>query len=462
MCKLYYQPEGHWFGDCMPFADNGKYYVFHQRDDRSKGPLGAPFGWSLAVTEDFVTYEDKGIAIPRGGDDDQDQSIWAGSVFKAQDGVYHAFYTGFNYTFEERGKAAQVLMHAISDDLEHWTKTQDALTFTPQEGYDPHDWRDPFVIWDEEKQEYLLILGARKLGPKTCMTGRTVYFTSKDLKDWSFGGDFWAPDIYTMHEMPDLFKIGDWWYHVISEYSDKNKIVYRMSESLNGPWMAPVDDAFDGRAYYAGRTAVVNGQRILFGWVPTREDDDDRKNFEWGGVFVAHEVYQRENGTLGVRIPDSVWNAFRSPEKLADVKLETVDSRKSVMLVQDCGDLFRFEADVTIGDHTRSFGVRFYENEETEECYQYIFHVGENRYVFEKAPNKPWFQCMNIGLERPFVMEAGKTHNLRMIVDGTIATLYVDGVALNARMYARPGASLSMFVTDGSLTIRNASVSKGL
>lgn len=462
MQKLFYQPQGHWFGDCMPFADNGKYYVFHQRDDRSKGPLGAPFGWSLAVTTDFVHYEDKGVAIPRGGDDDQDQSIWAGSVFKARDGVYHAFYTGFNYGFEAKGKPAQVLMHAVSDNLTHWTKTQDALTFTPQPGYDPHDWRDPFVIWNEEKAEYLLILGARKQGPKTRMSGRTVCFTSQNLKDWTFGGDFWAPDIYTMHEMPDLFQIGDWWYHIISEYSDKNKIVYRMAKSLSGPWTAPVDDAFDGRAYYAGRTAVVDGQRILFGWVPTREGNDDKRNFEWGGVFVAHEVYQRPDGTLGVKIPDTVWNAFSTPQKLAATSLETVDSRKAVTLAEDCGDLFRFEADLTIGEGTRSFGVRFFESDETEECYQYIFHVGEGRFVFEKAPNKPWYQCMNIGLERPFFMRAGKTYNLRLVVDDTIATLYIDGVALSARMYTRPGGKLSLFATDGVLQIQNAVIARGL
>lgn len=43
-------------------------------------------------------------------------------------------------------------MHAESDDLLNWTKTQDKLTFTPQEGYDPDDWRDPFVIWNEENR----------------------------------------------------------------------------------------------------------------------------------------------------------------------------------------------------------------------------------------------------------------------------------------------------------------------
>ena len=289
MNKLYYQFPDTWFGDCMPFGYKDKFFLYHQRDTRKPGPFGEPFGWDLATTSDFVAYQDCGVAVPRGTDEEQDQFIFAGSVFEAE-GKFHIFYTGYNRDYPAQGKASQVLMHAVSDDLYHWTKTQEALTFCPQEGYDPDDWRDPFVIWNEEAQEYLLILGARKIGPKTEQTGRTVKFTSKDLKNWEFQGDFWAPGLYTMHEMPDLFKIGDWWYHIISEYSDKNKIIYRMSRSLEGPWIAPLDDAFDGRAYYAGRTFCLNGQRILFGWVPTKEDGDDRKNFEWAGTFVAHEI----------------------------------------------------------------------------------------------------------------------------------------------------------------------------
>ena len=341
MNKLYYQFPDTWFGDCMPFGYKDKFYLYHQRDTRKPGPFGEPFGWDLATTSDFVDYEDCGVAVPRGTDEEQDQFIFAGSVFEAE-GKFHIFYTGYNRDYPAQGKASQVLMHADSDDLRHWTKTQEALTFCPQEGYDPDDWRDPFVIWNEEAQEYLLILGARKIGPKTEQTGRTVKFTSKDLKNWEFKGDFWAPGLYTMHEMPDLFKIGDWWYHIISEYSDKNKIIYRMSRSLDGPWIAPVDDAFDGRAYYAGRTFCLNGQRILFGWVPTKEDCDDRKNFEWAGTFVAHEIYQRQDGTLGVKIPDTVWEAFGDRESLSDVKLESPYARTEKILAEACGDLYSF------------------------------------------------------------------------------------------------------------------------
>ena len=33
---------------------------------------------------------------------------------------------------------------------------------------------------------------------------------------------------------------------------------------------------------------------------------------------MAHEVYQKEDGTLGVRIPETVWNAFDKEEKKDD------------------------------------------------------------------------------------------------------------------------------------------------
>lgn len=462
MNRLYYQPKGFWFGDCMPFGKDGKFYLFHQRDTRKPGPFGEPFGWSLATTEDFVSYTDLGEVIPSGGDDAQDQFIFAGSIFEAKDGLYHAFYTGYNRDYPVKGKPAQVLMHAVSSDLVHWNKTEDKLTFTPQKGYDKNDWRDPFVLWNEEKKEYLLILGARKLDGKKEINGCTVQFTSKDLKKWDFKGQFWAPHIYTMHEMPDLFRIGSWWYLLISEYSDKNKIVYRMSKSLNGPWIAPTDDAFDGRAYYAGRTFCLNGQRILFGWVPTKENCDDLGNFEWGGTFVAHEIYQRKDGTLGAKVPDTVWNAFRPAERIPDTRLRTIDSREETMLVRHSGDLFCFESDVTFGENTRSFAVRLYENSDTGEAYQFVFSVGENRFIFEKSPNQPWFQCMNLGLDRPISLNDGQTYHIRLIVDDTIATLYVDGVALNVRMYTKPGDGLSVFVTDGSLDISNVTVAKGL
>ena len=194
-----------------------------------------------------------------------------------------------------------------------------------------------------------------------------------------------------------------------------------MAKSLKGPWIATDDDAFDGRAYYAGRTFMRNNQRILFGWVPTRANETDSANlwyrpeadkedFIWAGTFVAHELYQREDGTLGCRIPDTVWNAFKDEKKLDD------------------------------------------------EFYSFTFECPKDRVIFEKSPNWPWPQMNNMGLERLIRLVSGKKYHVQVIVDDTIATLYVDGVALNTRMYTKPGEGICLGVTDGSAVFENQSI----
>ena len=51
---------------------------------------------------------------------------------------------------------------------------------------------------------------------------------------------------------------------------------------------------------------------------------------------------------------------------------------------------------------------------------------------------------------------------IQHFLSSTIATIYVDGVALNARAYKRPGESLSLFAAEGSLKVTNCKVTIGL
>ncbi|OLR63083.1 glycosyl hydrolase family 32 [Anaerostipes sp. 992a] len=458
MYQLYYQPDGVWVGDIMPYGKDGSFYVYHQRDTRNPGPFGEPFGWALATTKDFVTYKDYGESLKRGTDEEADQFIYAGSVFEAQ-GCFHAFYTGYNREFLKAGKTSQTLLHATSQDGINWEKSKEALEIPPQSGYDRRNWRDPFVLWDEERQEYLLILGARKGEDKRKQTGRLVSFTSKNLEKWKFQGDFWSPGIFTMFEMPEIFKMGDWWYLVFSEYSDGNKIHYRMSKSLYGPWIAPKDDSFDGRAYYAGRTAFDGKRRVLFGWVPTRDGDDDKNSYLWGGTFVPHEVFQREDGTLGVKPLDSVMEAFSGWKDLFNPCMKTIDIKQESVLCEEAGVLTALETYLTFEEGTREISIKFYEDLETGVSYEYRFYVEENRIVFNKCPNYPWYQCFNIGLERPIALNAGEEYHIQLIVDNDIATLYVNGTALNVRLCDRPGNALSITVMNGAIKTRGTKIS---
>lgn len=458
MPELYYQHPETWFGDCMPVFADGAFQLFHQRDTRRPGPFGEPFGWALATTTDFVNYADHGEVVLRGTDDDQDQFIFAGSVFE-DNGRYHAMYTGYNRDYPAKGKPAQVLMHAVSDDLEKWVKIEGELV-PPQEGYDPDNWRDPFVLRDDEHDRWLMILGARKGSDQRAVTGRTVWLTSTDLESWTFQGDFWAPDLYTMHEMPDLFRMGDRWYLLTTEYSDRSKTVYRSSESLQGPWSAPVDDAFDGRAYYAARSASDGDHRYLFGWVATKEGESDLGAWQWGGTLVVHEVYQRSDRSLGVRIPDTVRAALGESEQVVDgpVQLSTADGRQVLELtaLRPAGPQL-ISLRITPGA-LRSLAIRLFENEDGTDGYAFTFRAGERRIDFDRIPNYPWYRYDNRGLERPFVLEPGRTYDVDIVIDDTIITLYVDGVALNARAYERPGDRLTMDVVDGTASIDQVTV----
>ena len=86
------------------------------------------------------------------------------------------------------------------------------------------------------------------------------------------------------------------------------------------------DDAFDGRAYYAARSAASEQGRFLFGWVPPTRRESDMGNWHWGGTLVVLEVYQRPDGTLGTKTPDTVRRFLVSPSlhKSAGFSIRTV------------------------------------------------------------------------------------------------------------------------------------------
>lgn len=458
MFELYYQPPASWFGDCMPFFKNGWFYLFHQRDTRTPVPFGEPFGWSLVRTRDFVDYEDLGEVLAPGGEDAPDQFLFSGTVFQV-DGMYYAMYTGYNREYARRGLASQAPMLAVSDDLMHWTRSGQPAVQLPA-GYDPHDWRDPFVFWDETERVHVLVLGARKVDGTRNLTGRTVYFTSPDLRAWEFRGDLWAPGLYSMHEMPDLFRIGSLWYLLTTEYSDRSRTVYRLSESWRGPWASPVDDAFDGRAYYAARTASDGLRRYLFGWVPTKEGDDDLGDWQWGGALVVHELTQRQDGSLGVAIPGSVASAFTQPLVLARSNLTSRDTVAERYLATETGDCFLLEMTIRFSPGTRKLGIRLFEDPATGVAYEFAFQPLERRLTFDRSGTYRWNTCNNKGLDRHLDLAPDVEHRLQIVVDGQIATAYVEGTALNARMYAKAGTALGFGVADGAVEILSATLKR--
>ncbi len=83
--------------------------------------------------------------------------------------------------------------------------------------------------------------------------------------------------------------------------------------------------------------------------------------------------------------------------------------------------------------------------------YEYRFSAGESRVCFDKTPGNSWNRLQNRDLYQSVCLKEGKEYEINLIVDGDVCVLYVDGVALGARMCEHPGNSVELYICDGSV-----------
>ena len=461
---LFYRPANAWVGDTIPFCKDGVYHIFYLHDWRDEKNHGPGTSWYQVSTKDFIHFQDHGEMLPRGTAQDQDLSVATGSVLEAR-GQYHAFYTGYSRVRKAQGQPEQSICHAISDDLVHWKKLPDRTFYADTKFYEKDDWRDPFVFWNEQASEYWLLCAARlKAGPFR-RRGCTALCTSKDLITWNVKEPVYAPNLYETHECPDLFRMGDWWYLIFSEFSDASITRYRMGRSINGPWITPEDDAFDGRDFYAAKTAGDGVHRFLFGWNPTRNENKDYAFWNWGGNLGVHQLIQRREGTLGVTMPETLHNLFRTAVPQQDsvrvgrvheqVGAFRLDARESFAPV-GFGDLpprCRIEATIIFRPSTRRCGLMLHSDLELSSAYSFRIDPERARIVLESYPRPDANSPYMMGLERPLHVKANTPIKLNLLIDGDICTAYLDGfLALSTRMDNPRGGRWGPFVEDGDAT----------
>lgn len=110
------------------------------------------------------------------------------------------------------------------------------------------------MFWNEGEKKWWMLLSARENAP-TVRNGCVALCVSEDLSKWEYTKPLYASRMnQAANECPDLFKMGDWYYMVHSNYTDGFCTYYRMIRSLNGFWLRPEVDTFDGRAFYAAKT----------------------------------------------------------------------------------------------------------------------------------------------------------------------------------------------------------------
>lgn len=473
--QLFYTPEYAKTGDVIPFydEDSKRFVNFYLKNWNPDAPEDVKeYGWHRIITEDNRVFEEKPTGI-RGG---------TGSVVKV-DGIYHMFYCTFDF---DTDPVAQWVRHATSEDLENWTDIPEEKFGPDGVIYKMTDLRDPHVFWNEEEQQWWMLLAARA-NTVTERNACVALCVSDDLSHWEFKEPLYSPEVHlSAYECPDFFKMGDWYYLVYSNYTDGFQTYYRMSKSPKGPWIRPKRDTFDGRAFYAAKTASDGVDRYVYGWNPTRGENgwgfdpgkdlgNDYKSWNWGGSIVVHKIVQHEDGSLGVCPVDSVKNAFTKVQE-AEIKGLTgnweIEGNAAKCVREDgyasaISDVIPEQCCVKAtmkysGDPVR-FGMALQMNEDFDFGYYLMFEPDYNRIQFRSGlrmyEHGGQMFPYAVEMERYLKMEADKEYELELYIDGTAAVLYVNhDVAFGFRMYNYKERRLGFFVEDGGFEVYDVEI----
>ena len=117
-------------------------------------------------------------------------------------------------------------------------------------------------------------------------------------------------------ECPDLFRIGDKWYLLFSQYG---RTEYRIGDTAYGPWRKPRYPHFDIGDYYfyAAKTLYDGQRRLLVGWCGDLAGGKDARHALWGGAIVTpREIIAGDDGQLSLHCPTEYLRIFNSVVKI--------------------------------------------------------------------------------------------------------------------------------------------------
>lgn len=359
-------------------------------------------------------------------------------------------------------------MRAISRDMKTWKKDPSFFFRPDTRFYGNLHWRDPHVFWNEELQKVCMLITAEEKDGAYLRRGCTAVYVTEDMNNWEHYKTLYAPRTFITHECHDCFKMGEHWYLSFSNYSRWWETRYRIADRFDGPWRVPSeDDMFDGREYYAAKSVTDGKKRYMIGWQSIRQDCKDSGRHVWGGNLLVHELLVREDGTLGVKLPETIENAFSvslplHPESRQGsqticnegVCVEAEDGfgwSQMAPLPETC----LFDAVISWENGTEAAGIMIHTDPDLQKWCQLRLEFHHGKIVMDRYNRVDGDQSYQD--ERPITFHKN-TARIKLVVSGNIMLAYVDDVALAARCYEIGTGDIGIFVEYGKIVCQNADV----
>jgi fructan beta-fructosidase len=473
--QFHFSPDSAWMNDPngMVYYD-GEYHLFYQYYPDST--VWGPMHWGHAISTDLVHWQHMPIALYP----DSLGFIFSGSAVvdwnnttgfgSVENPPLVAIFTYHDPKIVETG-GVDVESQAIAYSLDKgrsWTKYE-GNPVIPNDGN--RDFRDPNVIWNDEIQQWNLVLSAHD---------HVQIYTSDDLKSWKHESDF-GIDAGThdgVWECPDLFPLQ-------VEGTDETKWVLIVNINPGGPnggsgtqyFLGDFDgheftvDSKEtnwvdwGRDNYAGVTwsdvPKEDGRRIFLGWMSNWAYANVVPTEEWRSAMTLPRTLSlvKKNDQYVLKS-----TPVQETELIADnstaVNIETVEisgektlNLEEVTLNQSRLSL-EFEMDETLPE---AFGIVL-ENELGENV-KFNYSTAHKQFQFNRNKSGDMsFSDKFPGISvAPY--EVGTTVKLELFVDAASAEVFVDGgdlVMTEIFFNSQPFSKLKVFAEGQSITLTSA------
>ncbi|WP_367873528.1 glycoside hydrolase family 32 protein [Luteolibacter sp. Populi] len=189
--QFHFSSRRNWLNDPNGMVFDGeKYHLFFQHN-----PLSTGWGnmtWGHAISTDMVHWRQLDHALLPYQVEGRSGTIYSGTAV-----VDHNNSLGYQvssrktlaafFTYAHNGPFYQALAYSTDGGVT-WQYHDHGRAVVPNQGFDAGE-RDPKVFWHETSQRWVMVLWVQN-GP-----GRVRFFTSPNLKDWTFASDLmrdWA------------------------------------------------------------------------------------------------------------------------------------------------------------------------------------------------------------------------------------------------------------------------------
>jgi beta-fructofuranosidase len=428
-------------------------------------------GICMVKTSNFLWFGVASNIIQVGGSGSWDTGIGTGSCIK-NGSQYAFFYTGFS-----DHSPSSVVLKAVSNDMQNWTKVSDFRIEAPN-NFERNEFRDPCVYFDDTRGKYVMAVGGRKSGKAA-----VVRFQSDDLDSWEQIEPILAinenPDEFQIAtdsdipECPDIFKMGDKWYMVFSRINRDvhRKTFYRVADNPNGPWRKCGDhETFDGLWFYAGKTVFDGVNRYISGWASTGQKPKPNnmgEELDWGGMLITHKLAQQADGKLYPQIPDAVDIKFTNTVEYKDIKRDGSVSGSGDNFTISGGKVVfnrnvssaKIEIKIDASQASKNFGIAFAAHENQEDAYNLTFDLTTNN-----SYNCPAMFMYQRGKEynfTPLVVPQNKIFNVKIIIEKSVCVMYINNnVAFTNRITNLNQNPWMLFAEDGTVKFSDIKIFK--